>query len=395
MTLHATPAVHKTLRDGSGLLRTLERYCPVEWRAVVPGADVSLADGLSCRAFDVPTTKRDRFGTGTGPRPGRGLPADRRAQRRDAGVPAGRAGADAGRARRDRGLRLPAGRRHLLARRRAGPARPGRQDRPARWATCPSTARTAASRSSPRSAIDRTIYIHMNNTNPILLDDSPERRIVAGQRHGGGRGRARGRGVERMTTTSPRTDSFVEALRAHSQRYHDQHPFHLRMNAGRLSRRQLQGWVANRFYYQENIPRKDAAILSNCPDLEVRRRWIRRIVDHDGTAAGRGRHRGVAAPRRGRRADPRGGPGPPAPGPRRAVRRRRLRDLRPDPAVGGGGGVVAHRAVRPRPDGRAAGRVRALLPVDRPGRASPTSAPASSRPRATASTPSRWSPRTA
>ena len=60
------------------------------------------------------------------------------------------------------------------------------------------------------------------------------------------------------------------------------------MNAGRLSRRQIQGWVANRFYYQENIPRKDAAILSNCPDLEVRRRWIRRIVDHDGTAAGEG-----------------------------------------------------------------------------------------------------------
>ena len=77
-------------------------------------------------------------------------------------------------------------------------------------------------------------------------------------------------------------------MRAHSRRYHDQHPFHVRMNAGRLSRRQLQGWVANRFYYQENIPRKDAAILANCPDLEVRRRWIRRIVDHDGTGPGEG-----------------------------------------------------------------------------------------------------------
>jgi pyrroloquinoline-quinone synthase len=88
--------------------------------------------------------------------------------------------------------------------------------------------------------------------------------------------------------TSTETDSFVEALRAQSQRYHDQHPFHLRMNDGWLSRRQIQGWVANRFYYQENIPRKDAAILSNCPDLEVRRRWIRRIVDHDGTMSGEG-----------------------------------------------------------------------------------------------------------
>jgi pyrroloquinoline quinone biosynthesis protein B len=26
--------------------------------------------------------------------------------------------------------------------------------------------------------IERKIYIHINNTNPILLEDSPERRIV-------------------------------------------------------------------------------------------------------------------------------------------------------------------------------------------------------------------------
>lgn len=88
--------------------------------------------------------------------------------------------------------------------------------------------------------------------------------------------------------TPVQVDSFVDALRAQSRRYHDQHPFHVRMNAGRLSRHQLQGWVANRFYYQVNIPRKDAAILSNCPDLEVRRRWIRRILDHDGTGPSEG-----------------------------------------------------------------------------------------------------------
>ncbi|MEO3779878.1 pyrroloquinoline-quinone synthase PqqC [Micromonospora sp. B11E3] len=89
-----------------------------------------------------------------------------------------------------------------------------------------------------------------------------------------------------MTLTD--TDSFVAALRAQSQRYHHQHPFHVKMNNGRLSRRQIQGWVANRFYYQENIPRKDAAILANCPDREVRRRWIQRIIDHDGTTSGGG-----------------------------------------------------------------------------------------------------------
>jgi pyrroloquinoline-quinone synthase len=84
------------------------------------------------------------------------------------------------------------------------------------------------------------------------------------------------------------TESLVAALRAQSQRYHDQHPFHRRMNEGLLSRGQIQGWAANRFYYQVNLPRKDASVLANCPDREVRRRWIQRIVDHDGAADGEG-----------------------------------------------------------------------------------------------------------
>src|ERR1700744_2923400 len=84
--------------------------------------------------------------------------------------------------------------------------------------------------------------------------------------------------------TGVETDSFVAALGAQAEHYHSRHPFHRKMNMGGLSRRQIQGWVANRFYYQENIPRKDAAIMANCPDREVRRRWIRRILDHDGTA---------------------------------------------------------------------------------------------------------------
>jgi len=77
-------------------------------------------------------------------------------------------------------------------------------------------------------------------------------------------------------------DALVERLRAQASRYHSEHDFHVRMNAGQLSPDQIRGWVANRFCYQEAIPRKDAAILGNCPDREVRRRWIRRIVDHDG-----------------------------------------------------------------------------------------------------------------
>ena len=79
-------------------------------------------------------------------------------------------------------------------------------------------------------------------------------------------------------------DEFVARLRAVGDRaYHDKHPFHALMNEGELNRNQLQGWVANRFYYQTQIPIKDAAILSNCPEREIRRVWILRILDHDGT----------------------------------------------------------------------------------------------------------------
>ena len=84
------------------------------------------------------------------------------------------------------------------------------------------------------------------------------------------------------------TDEFVARLRAQGTRYHNLHPFHRRMDAGELTREELQRWVANRFYYQKCIPLKDAAILSNCPEVEVRREWIQRIVDHDGTTEGTG-----------------------------------------------------------------------------------------------------------
>jgi pyrroloquinoline-quinone synthase len=83
-------------------------------------------------------------------------------------------------------------------------------------------------------------------------------------------------------------EALADALRAFSTSYYAGHPFHRLMHEGRLSRGQLQGWVANRLAYQRVIPRKDAAILSNCPDPEVRRAWIQRIVDHDGTAPGTG-----------------------------------------------------------------------------------------------------------
>jgi pyrroloquinoline-quinone synthase len=85
-----------------------------------------------------------------------------------------------------------------------------------------------------------------------------------------------------------RNEEFIARLREQGARCHDLHPFHRRMDAGELTREELRRWVANRFYYQQCIPLKDAAILANCPEVAVRREWIRRIIDHDGTSHGAG-----------------------------------------------------------------------------------------------------------
>lgn len=175
--LHATEATHATLTEGTGVLSTLERYCPVEWTPVVPGQDVSLG-GVSYRAFDVPTAKHDRFGAG---------------------------GSDSGRV---VGYRLTD--------ERTGAAAvylPGVQeltpavlteledcacllidgtcwldDELIRLGLAEKTAHDmghlhlggpgGSLERLSRLPIERKIYIHINNTNPILLEDSPERHQV-------------------------------------------------------------------------------------------------------------------------------------------------------------------------------------------------------------------------
>ncbi len=84
-------------------------------------------------------------------------------------------------------------------------------------------------------------------------------------------------------------DAFIQRLRTEgAARYHDQHPFHVAMHEGRLTREDLQRWVLNRYYYQTRIPIKDALIVSKSEDPAFRRTWIHRIHDHDGTVAGEG-----------------------------------------------------------------------------------------------------------
>ncbi len=92
----------------------------------------------------------------------------------------------------------------------------------------------------------------------------------------------------RITVDAWSPEEFEQQLRSHAPRYHIHHPYQVRMNAGELSREQIQGWVLNRFYYQIRIPNKDGALLANCPDRAVRRQWIQRILDHDGRADGEG-----------------------------------------------------------------------------------------------------------
>jgi pyrroloquinoline-quinone synthase len=83
--------------------------------------------------------------------------------------------------------------------------------------------------------------------------------------------------------------TFITKLRrVGAASYHNKHPFHVLMNSGKLDRPAIQTWVANRFYYQVNIPIKDAAIISNCPVREVRRLWLHRISDHDGAQGDEG-----------------------------------------------------------------------------------------------------------
>src|SRR3954451_2746630 len=181
LVVHATEATRDTLYEGTGLLRTLEAYCAVTWRPVGPGVDVPLGGGRSYRAFDVPTTKRARFGTGNDKGRVFGI---RLTDERSGGVLVYLPGVQelTGDVREqldgcacllldgtcwsdDELIRLGVGTRtaremgHLPI---GGPAGSLEQLAPL--------------------AVQRTVYVHLNNTTPVLVDDAPERRLV--EQHG-------------------------------------------------------------------------------------------------------------------------------------------------------------------------------------------------------------------
>ena len=90
--------------------------------------------------------------------------------------------------------------------------------------------------------------------------------------------------------SSPMAPAELEAaIRAvGAERYHDKHPFHHLLHGGKLAKGQVQAWALNRFCYQSAVPRKDAALMSRAFDRELRREWIHRILDHDGSGGEEG-----------------------------------------------------------------------------------------------------------
>ncbi|SFJ33879.1 pyrroloquinoline quinone biosynthesis protein B [Amycolatopsis sacchari] len=176
--LYATESTWQVLCAGTGIPCTLERYCDVEWRPVVPGVEEPLGDGLSYRAFDVPTTKRPRFATGIGE--GRVIGyrlTDARTRRSAVYVPGMQRLTEDVRAEFDGcvcllvdGTCWSDGELTEL----------GLADKTAR-----SMGHLPIQDSLRQLAplpVERKVYVHLNNTNPVLLEDSPQRRLV--EEHG-------------------------------------------------------------------------------------------------------------------------------------------------------------------------------------------------------------------
>ncbi len=93
----------------------------------------------------------------------------------------------------------------------------------------------------------------------------------------------RGRHAVRVMTAILDGDGLEAALRViGAERYHIHHPFHRLLHDGKLSKGQVQAWALNRYYYQNQIPVKDAYLLARLPTSALRREWRRRIEDHDG-----------------------------------------------------------------------------------------------------------------
>ena len=83
-----------------------------------------------------------------------------------------------------------------------------------------------------------------------------------------------------MTRTPAELEAALRQIGA--ERYHILHPFHELLHSGGCTKDQVRAWALNRYCYQRIIPTKDATLLARLDDVEMRREWRQRIVDHDG-----------------------------------------------------------------------------------------------------------------
>ena len=99
----------------------------------------------------------------------------------------------------------------------------------------------------------------------------------------GVRSRPRGGGEPGQRGAPLAREEFLRLLEDKlKEKNQDKHPLMLMLYQGKLTPKQIRAWIINRFYLQKNIPIKDAAILSNCPETDVRRLWIGRILKREG-----------------------------------------------------------------------------------------------------------------
>ncbi len=68
--------------------------------------------------------------------------------------------------------------------------------------------------------------------------------------------------------------------------FKNNHPFEVLMDSGLCTKEQLQGWVCNRYRFQQTMVAKDCIILSKCPDRTFRQMWIKRILEADAPDGG-------------------------------------------------------------------------------------------------------------
>ena len=378
VTSRYTPptAVTRHSARGHTLLRTLERLLPASSGGrSSTGADVSLADGLSYRAFDVPTT------SGRGSGPGRG-------KRRRGGLPLtdGRTG---------RALVYLPGVQELTAAVRDQldgctcllfDGTFWQDDELIRLGIGAKTAREMGhlpiggagrqpASSWPRCRRAQDLHPHQQHQ-PDPARGRAERRTGRAARPGGRRGRAGAGAVSQMAVCATPT-SFVGA---------PARPGAALPQPASVPREDERG-----------TPEPRGRSRAGWPTASTTRRASRSRTPRSSPTAPTARSAGAgsgASTTTTARRDGEGGieawlrlgeavgltreemRGRAARGARRALRRRRLRQLRPHPAVGRGGGLVAHRAVRARTSWPSAWRRSSATTPGSTRTGWPTSAPA-------------------